>query len=328
MNLKIWVSILIFLINYQTIYGQILSCSYRNDTSYGYTCVLTIQNPNGLNNFTGINGTHLTGKSNNDVRHIYNDYRSNTINIPSIICETFQYATRIVLQSIGIQTVDEYSFKSCKNLLYLSLAGNKISKFDEKSFSEKLELQTVHVNNNQLTTLPANVFANQQKLKELWLYRNKITDLPENIFHSLTNLTILDMDNNQIKNLSSEWFKNLHKLYILYLFANQIEELPKNVFSSLKELTLISLGRNKLKVIHSDSFGISPNLTEVYFGDNQINAIDVRFIDNTGVQQLDMTNNSCANANIFDNSTSRQSMRNTLQTCFNNYKTLYPGMRL
>jgi len=326
MNLNIWVSIFIFVVNYQTIYGQVLSCSFRTDSYYGYTCVLTIQNPNGLNNFTGISGTHLTGKSNRDVQCITRSSGSNTTNIPSIICEKFKYVTRIYLQSIGIQIVDEYSFKSCKNLLYLSLAGNKITKFDEKSFSEKLELQTLHLNNNQLTTLPANVFANQQKLKELWLYGNRITDLPENIFHSLTNLTILDMDNNQIKNLSSEWFKNLQTLIFLYLNSNQIEELPKNVFSPLEKTTLITLRMNELKVIHSDSFGISPNLTDVYFENNQINAIDERFIDNIGLHWLDMRSNSCANDFIFDSSASRQSMRNTLQTCFNNYKALYPGM--
>jgi len=327
MNSKILFSILIFAVNFHACYCQVLSCVYRID-GYGYTCFLTIQNPNGLNNFTRINGTHLTGKSNNDVRHIYDGYGSNTTNIPSIICETFQFATTIVLQSIGIQIVDEYSFKNCKNALFLSLVSNKITKVDEKSFSENLELQGLYLYNNELTTLPENVFTNQQKLDILRIDLNKITDLPENIFHSLTNLTRLDMDNNQIKNLGSEWFKNLHKLNILYLYSNQIEELPKNVFRSLKELNAIRLYNNKFKVVHSDSFGISPNLTEVYFGNNQINAIDERFIDNTGVEWLQMYGNLCANTDIFDSSESRESMRNKLQTCFNNYKALYPGMRL
>ena len=309
--------------NYHASYGQVLSCSYRNDANKGYTCGLTIQNPNGFNNFTEIGGTHLAGKTNEDVQYVLGVYGSNTTNIPSIICEKFQNATGIELRIIGIDNIDENSLKNCKQLTYLELYGNKISKIDEKSFIENLELQTLYLNGNQLTILPENVFANQHKLITLWLDINKITDLPENIFISLRNLDRLDLQNNQIKNLRTKWFENLENLNYLVLSNNQIEELPRNVFSSLKKLPIIFLHHNELKVIHS--FGILPNLTEVLLYINQINALDEKFIDNIGVELLDVRLNLCANVNIFDNSTSKQSMRSKLQKCFDNYKVLYPG---
>lgn len=286
-------------------------------------CNLIIQNPNGLNNFTEIDGTHLSGKGNNDVRTI-ESYSERTINIPSIICETFQYAIRIVLYKVEIQTIDEYSFKNCAKLSYLDLTENKITTIEEKSFINNIELESFYFWGNLLTTLPENVFEKQQKLKILWLTANKISDLPKNIFSSLTNLNRLDIQANQIKNLKVEWFENLEQLVSVYLHGNLIEELFTNIFNSTKKLERIWLHNNKLKVI--PSIGILPKLTLITLDANKINAIDSRLIDNTGVEELSMIGNQCANYIIFDNSTSRHSMRNELQTCFDNYEAMFSGM--
>ncbi|KAL7043526.1 hypothetical protein ACKWTF_001556 [Chironomus riparius] len=299
MSLIIVLSIFCFLLNFEIINAQLMSCSYRNDISREYICDLMIQNINGVNNFTRVSGAHLIDKNNDDVQQILRATGSKTINIPSIICETFQYATLINLQQLEIQKVDEYSFKSCKNLTYLNLKDNKITKINENSFSENLKLQTLSLQNNQLTTLPENLFINQQNLKEL------------------------DLGTNRIKQLKIKWFQNLQNLNILLLDANQMEELPKDTFSSLTSLSSIWISSNNLKVIHSDSFGFLPNLTDVYLSQNQINAIDEGFTAYTGVQRLDMIGNLCANDFIEDNSSSIQLMRRALQTCFENHKVLH-----
>ena len=327
MNLKIVVSILLVFVNFDPSFGQEISCEYRIESSFGYLCIISIENPNGLNNFTEIKGTHLAGKNDDDVRYIYG-YAQSSLNIPSIICDKFKFITRISLSSSGIEKIDEYSFKNCKNLRSLGIDTNNITKVDEKSFIQNLELQTLFMNSNPLSELPENVFANQHKLNNLVLYSNEFSDLPKNIFKSLINLNELWFRQNQLKSLRVEWFENLENIKTLYLEANQIEELPKNVFSSLKNLREIQLGNNTLKVIHSDSFGVLPNLTNVFIGNNQINAIDERFVDNTGVELLDMRGNLCANFIIYDSSSSKYQIRNALQTCFDNYKALFPGMNV
>ena len=324
MKLKIFFSVLIFVINSRTSFGQELSCYYNNYSSSGYTCDLKIINPNGFNNFTGIDGAHLGGMTNEDVRRIISNNGSTT-NVPSIICETFKNATRIELRSIGIQSIDENSFRNCKKLEYLDLDANKIEKMDEALFIENLELNELSLLYNQLTTLPANVLKNQRKLLRLGLSVNKISDLPENVFDSLENLDFMGLYGNQIKSLRVGWFEKLEKLTRLNLDSNQIEELPEGVFRSLKKLEKISLDRNDLRIIHADSFGISPNLNEVSLDNNQIYAIDERFIDNTGVQRLNMQNNECRRFDIFDDSPSRELLRNQLQRCFESYKNLIPG---
>ncbi|CAG9798423.1 unnamed protein product [Chironomus riparius] len=195
--------ILIILVNFRPSLGQFLSCNYRNNDTYGYTCDLTIQNPNGLNNFASIGGTHLTGKTNNDVRRVLGLIGSNTTNVPSIICDKFQNSINVELYSVGIKTIDDKAFKNSLNVIYLH--------------------------------------------------------------------------NNKLKITQSDPFRSLFKLKTIYLQQNQIE------------------------------------------------AIDEKVIDNTGVQRLDITNNLCANQNIFDNSTSRMSMRLALLNCFKKFDDLLPA---
>ena len=317
--------ILIILLNLRSSLGQILSCSYRNDNDYGYTCDLTIQNPNGLNNFASIGGTHLSGKTNSDVRQVFRIIGSNTTNVPSIICDTFQSVTRLVYSEMGIKTIDEKAFKNCKKLQLVGFTSNKISRIDENAFVENSELLILGINDNHLTGLSENYFKNLQKLTYLGINNNRFSDLPNNIFSSLQSLIELDISASQLKNLRVEWFLPLVNLRFMWTAFNQIEELPRNIFMPLKKLEVIFLDNNKLKVIHSDPFRGLTNLREIYFYNNQIEAIDENFIDNTGVKRLNMNNNLCMNREIFDDSTSRVSMRLALQTCFKNFDDLLPG---
>jgi len=96
MNEKVLVLVLVILISFYISFGQneVISCNYFM-SNYGYACNLTIQNTNGWNNFTGIGGAHLVNKTNADIRKIYTVIRSYTKNVPSIICNTFEFTTRM-----------------------------------------------------------------------------------------------------------------------------------------------------------------------------------------------------------------------------------------
>ena len=131
-----FVIILLFVIKLNTIYSQngAIRCNYFM-SEHGYACNLHINNPNGWNNFTEITGVHMTNMGNADVRNIVRLSSSSTTNIPSIICDTFPFTTRMDLRVIRIERIDEYSFKSCKNLSYLEFFSNRIAHIDEFAFS-------------------------------------------------------------------------------------------------------------------------------------------------------------------------------------------------
>ena len=155
----------------------------------------------------------------------------------------------------------------------------------------------------------------------LWLDNNYFTSFPKKEFAPLKSLNNLDLRGNRIKNITADSFENLKSIKYLYLQSTQIEELPKDVFIHLKSLISLSLSYNKLKVIHS--LGFLPNLTEIELSDNQIQAVDEKFIDNTGVNKLTFGGNLCANFVITDNSASRALMRSGLQDCFDKYNEVY-----
>ena len=92
--------------------------------------------------------------------------------------------------------------------------------------------------------------------------------------------------------------------------------------ANLKE---IALDQNKFKVINSDWFGILPNLESIYLIMNQIYAIDEKLLNNTGVTNIDMRRNICADKNILDPSDSKEIMRLELRQCFENYENLFPS---
>ena len=153
MNEKVLVLVLIFTMKFYIILGQneVISCRYFV-SSNNYACDLTIKNTNGWNNFTEIAGTHLINKTNEDIRSVSRVSGSSTKNVPSIICYTFEFTTRMELKSIGIEHISEYSFQNCKKLIYVGLGSNNITQIDGKSFNENLELKTLYLSSNQLST--------------------------------------------------------------------------------------------------------------------------------------------------------------------------------
>lgn len=318
--------ILFVFVNISAIKGQdeFIECySYFVNLPEIYTCFLKIYNPNGFDNFTDISGEHLLGKTDDDVLHISAYITSETPIIPSIICEKYKNLIRISFSMTGLSKIDENSLKNCAKLTSLDIyPENIVDGLDENAFIHNLELQQIHMAVTNLTSLPENVFRNQQKLEFLWLRSNLFSDLPKNVFKPVKNLIGLGLDSNLFTNLRPEWFEPLENLKYLQLTNNQLEELPANIFSSLVNLEQISLDQNKFKVVHSDWFGFLPNLKEIYLIMNQIYAIDEKLLDNTGVNEIGMLRNVCADKNIVDNSSTKELIRSVLKQCFENYENI------
>jgi hypothetical protein len=326
MRHKLFIPILFTFVNFCAVSGQdeFVSCYFSADT-HGYACDLLVYNPTGLDNFTDINGTHLAGRTDADVKRIYAFAATNTSNVPSIICDRLINVEAIYYQSIRIQRIDEGSFRGCKKMTFLQISYNKIAEIHENSFKENVELKTLKIWSNNLTTLHETVFENLAKLEELGLEGNRISDLPDNVFKSLVNLKDLRLNANQLTAIKPEWFETLVNLNVLYLYNNQLTDIPRNAFSSLINLTTIWLDQNRLQVIHSESFGTLPKLHSLYAFNNRIMAVDERFIENTGINYIQMGNNVCCNNAVSDNSAEKEVMKNELKVCFENYEELYAG---
>ncbi|KAL7043361.1 hypothetical protein ACKWTF_001467 [Chironomus riparius] len=228
---KFYFLIFIFLVKFNSIYGQdeMMQCRYYNHTSGLYSCDLTIYNPNGLNNFTAINGTHLSGKTDALVKSIFRDQIFVTPNIPSIICKQFQNLEYLNFPLAGIQKLDSSSFIDCKKITEIYLFSNQISQIGENTFENCQNLIYVYLHFNKIRQLNEKSFYGASKVKFLYLHYNPIQNFPKNIFNPLTNLVYLYAYSTNLTVIHSNSFGVHLKLTLIDLQNNQIDAFDERI---------------------------------------------------------------------------------------------------
>lgn len=318
MKLKFLILALIFHINY--VNSQSVSCVYNLHT-LGYSCRLFLDNPNGFDGFTTVDGEHVAGFSNADVT-IINGVNVTTTNFPSIISRQFVNIQNIWMNFVGIERLDENSFANSMDLRRLRIAINRIGEIHQNTFRNNRKLIDLDLKVNELRAIPDGLFDNLINLEVLNIGSNRFTTLPDEIFRDLHSLTSLDLAFNFLTHLNAKWFENLTNLTELYLMFNDIADLPVDAFSPLRNLQFLQMNNNDLVTLHSDSFNSLPNLAELIVSNNDIDAFDERIIDQTGIRRLQAVANICIYRNevINDGTEDRSVIRAALSTCFENYR--------
>lgn len=150
-----------------------ISCNFTMAAGQ-YTCLFTISNPDGFDEFEGVEGTHIEGMSDLNVTAATRISGNSTI-VPRIFCNLFPNLRTLTLQSMGVQSLTNNPFGSCTNLAWLRLWNNIISE------------------------IAADTFANNRGLTYLDLDRNRLTSLPLNVFQGLSSLSTLELRNNNFE---------------------------------------------------------------------------------------------------------------------------------
>lgn len=206
MFLKLLVPLICF-VNFQLAIATI-NCDYYVSELQGYSCRLTIDNPDGLNNYAGISGTHVAGFSDVDVLYVYNTVGSISRNVPMIICKQFTRLRRVYLQSAGIQRIDDSSFRNCANLEYLSFFNNSLSVLEQNSFVGNQNLERLLFVKTDIEELPANIFSPLVRMDTLWILESSLKILHSESFGDLPNLKIAHFNFNQINAIDERLIDN------------------------------------------------------------------------------------------------------------------------
>jgi len=280
-----WLILLFGVINLE--YADCYKCEFKDVISYGYQC-------NIIPDSSHIEEKYLDGNTDDGVKRII---FNGTVNGVSHItqselafCQRFKNLWEIFVYDV--KSVDENLFHQCRNLNEIWITNSEIEEISEKLFFEYPQLYIIYLEHNKLRTLPEDVFTNQKELLQLYLNDNQISCLPSNIFKSPTKIWHLDLN------------------------RNKIQELPKNIFVRLENLRELILYGNQLTTIHADSFGIHKRLFRVDLSTNKINAIDEKFIEDTGVKSILMYENVCSKEVI----EGINKIKEKLSTCFKNYR--------
>lgn len=317
-NIAMFFKLFLILLKISVAFNQlaVLSCDYTILVSK-YSCLLTIKNPSEQNNFIKINGKHLGGYGDDNVKRIVGNFQPKLSYIPSRICQKFKNLESMDFTKSNIRKLDRNSIKDCKSLSNLILDLKMTTKIDNHTFSLNDNLRTLEI--FKATTLPENIFSKLNNLETLVLIMKSGFTLPDNTFEALKNLKRFEFKRSKIADLKIQWFQSLGNLEILDLSWNKISKLPKDIFSHLKKLQCITLDHNLLQIIKFDSFGVQPNLEVVSLQYNQITAIQSLFIEKSGTKFIAMANNVCSSETSYDNTIERSSLMMGLKLCFENY---------
>lgn len=257
--------------------AQELSCNYFL-LGATYRCDLTINNPDGVNNFTSIGGTHLDGLSDANVTYIVRAVGTTSI-LPTIICETFPNLEFLNFVASGVTELTDESLAGCTRLTWIRFWNSRISSISENAFANQRNLEYLDMDANQITSLPANVFANQQNLITLELTGNRGLQLPQTIFNSLSSLNILLLANTNLSTINPMWFANTPNLNYLYLADNNLSNLQDNWFLNLASLNFIHLGHNGISNIQNGALRSLTNLSTLYLYGNEFSEIGSGWFD-------------------------------------------------
>lgn len=286
-------------------FAQTIRCRYVNYGSV-YGCELTINNPNGFNSFTAIEGAHLSGYNNARVGVLYR-VSGVTTNVPRIICDTFPNLLSVDLHNTGMLNIDDTAFTGCTQVTQLDLWQNRINSISANALTSLRNVQFLNLEDNNLASIPSNLFANQGSLQMLYLSRNPFTDFPVGIFRPLQNLLHLGLGFSNLVELNTQWFGinntklvdlhvggnrltvtaqtfvGLESLVYLNIANNQINQIPAGTFTPLRNLRDLDIFGNTFTELAADSFAGLTSLAYLQIGFAPIRQIQVgafRGLDN------------------------------------------------
>lgn len=172
-----------------------------------------------------------------------------------------------------------------------------------------------------LTRIQSNAFANARNLKTLYITGHQGLHIQPYAFTGARSLQDLQFSFNQFETLHETAFEGITELRIFYAQSNQIQKLHADLFKTLTSLEWLYLAHNKLESLDGRLLANSPNVTRIEITTNQINAIGRNFLD--GLTQLETFlafDNPCVdNSWTIDGTTTIETVRQGLETCFENF---------
>lgn len=191
-----------------------VSCDFRENRDF-YLCDLTINNPDGLE-FDGIDGEHLPGFANGDVKAV-NAFYQNTRNIPQIICNLFPNLVEFRVEDSNVEELTSLSFAGCRNLESLKVSHNLIS----ITADGVSNLSIISLSGNRLRQLPRNLFNELNNLTSLNLGYNQLTEINLNSFgSSISSLNAIFLNHNEITSIDPNFIEESENLNNLHLYRN------------------------------------------------------------------------------------------------------------
>jgi hypothetical protein len=199
---------------------------------------MNIDNTDGFDEFSTVNGTHLISKNDEDVNEVK---VSNGIskNFPKIICEKFKNLELLDLNIFSLK-MENFSLFECENLKELKLVFSNEVKINLKNSKIVRLILESSSDRNSLNFNPK-WFQNLENLESLTFNDERVSKIPRNSFKGCKNLNFIQFMNSKIDELNFESFKNLENLRTLRILNENLKSLDFNIFDQPKNLHFVDI---------------------------------------------------------------------------------------
>jgi len=286
--------------NFVPINNGSISCTYEISQDIGYNCIMTIDNPFGIE-FQEIPGDHITSFGDENVTMIQSFLQRTPI-VPSIICRQFESLRYIYIAMCRVEELTREAFEYCGNLEFLMLDFDDIRAIPDNTFSSSPKLNTLSFFVNKIVEIGPNAFAGTT-LTYLNLGSNHLSSINPVWFEDGRGdaMKFLLLDSNDIKALPSNGFSSLRNLSELLVASNPLDEISSEAFAGLENLEILNIGGCQLKNLQPQWFNDLPNLKRIYVMQNELTELPVRIFNN--VTHVNVANNKLKiiNSNSFTN---------------------------
>lgn len=298
-----WKSAVFLLLLSSTVRSQQISCNYIQREGFPYTCQLSIENPNGLDNFQSIPGEHLPGRSDADVE-LVDSFSQNTLNIPQIICQQFPNTLDLYMAVNYIEIIQESSFAACTRLRSATLVYNNIEVVPPNTFRNNPNLEFIYLSWNHLRELTPQSFTGSSALfidlefnnlgampgglfrgswfagvgstlQSLGIMANNLRGIEVDAFRGLERLAWLDMTANPLQFVTDSSFNGLVGIRDLYLIACDLSNLRPAWFRDMRILEELHIEFNEIENLPNGIFENLEALTNLYIGYNNLTQLSL-----------------------------------------------------
>ena len=185
----------------------------------------------------------LTGLPRNMDRLYLGD--NNISDISSLPEMGVKFLTTLSIPNNNITVLPKYVFQNL-SATDINLAGNKINKLQDYSFTACTYLYSLYLDSNELFSISPKAFSAVRTISRLSLSNNKLQVIPPRLFSNLWRMDWIFLYNNNISSIKDAWKDIRSPPNLILLFENPIQILSTNSLKGLGSHTEIHISCDTL----------------------------------------------------------------------------------